>query len=70
MPAGKTLSVPIMHAVHRSRAKDYALDVQGPLKGYTKLRLKAAIISRDVEWRDQAPTIRTRLELDYQVQDL
>ena len=63
MLRGKTLSVPIIHAVHRSKAKDYAMDIQGTTTGFTKLHLKATIISQNVEWRNQAPTIRIRWEI-------
>ena len=63
MLRGKTLSVPIIHAVHRSKAKDYAMDIQGTTTGFTKLHLKATIISQNVEWRNQAPTIRIRWEV-------
>ena len=63
MLAGKTLSVPIMDVVHRDRAKDYAMDIQASTKGYTKLRLKATIVSKQVEWHHQRPTIRIKWEV-------
>ena len=39
------------------------MDIQGTTTGFTKLHLKATIISQNVEWRNQAPTIRIRWEI-------
>ena len=63
MLTGKTLSVPIMDVVHRDKAKDYAKEIQASTKGYTKLRLKATIVSKQVEWHHQRPTIRIKWEV-------